>query len=167
MEPCICDSIGRRRPNKKGEWMLCPWSRSEKWNEIHPSGMSRISSPQGDFIIADDFIHPSGWISLKRQVSEETCLFMVRRKGLVCIFLRCRKIEVSPPSSRWRPTVHRTVGFSLSSPFLAEKNKNRRADALLFLLVRRKGLEPPTYWFVVSHSIQLSYRRMQTVAWRA
>ena len=27
-------------------------------------------------------------------------------------------------------------------------------------LVRRKGLEPPTYWFVASHSIQLSYRRI-------
>ena len=27
-------------------------------------------------------------------------------------------------------------------------------------MVRRKGLEPPTYWFVASHSIQLSYRRM-------
>ncbi len=24
------------------------------------------------------------------------------------------------------------------------------------LLARRKGLEPPTYWFVASHSIQLS-----------
>ena len=29
-----------------------------------------------------------------------------------------------------------------------------------FFLVRRKGLEPPTYWFVASHSIQLSYRRI-------
>ena len=28
------------------------------------------------------------------------------------------------------------------------------------ILVRRKGLEPPTYWFVASHSIQLSYRRI-------
>ena len=27
-------------------------------------------------------------------------------------------------------------------------------------LVRLKGFEPPTYWFVASHSIQLSYRRM-------
>ena len=26
-------------------------------------------------------------------------------------------------------------------------------------LVRQKGLEPPTYWFVASHSIQLSYWR--------
>ena len=28
------------------------------------------------------------------------------------------------------------------------------------VMVRRKGLEPPTYWFVASHSIQLSYRRI-------
>ena len=27
-------------------------------------------------------------------------------------------------------------------------------------LVRQKGLEPPTYWFVASHSIQLSYQRV-------
>ena len=28
------------------------------------------------------------------------------------------------------------------------------------LMVRRKGLEPLTYWFVASHSIQLSDRRI-------
>ncbi len=27
-------------------------------------------------------------------------------------------------------------------------------------MVRLEGLEPPTYWFVASHSIQLSYSRM-------
>ena len=27
-------------------------------------------------------------------------------------------------------------------------------------MVRCKGLEPLTYWFVASHSIQLSYRRV-------
>ena len=29
-----------------------------------------------------------------------------------------------------------------------------------FVLVRLKGFEPPTYWFVASHSIQLSYSRI-------
>ena len=40
-------------------------------------------------------------------------------------------------------------------------NKKPKADkSTLDFLVRRKGLEPPTYWFVASHSIQLSYRRV-------
>ncbi len=33
------------------------------------------------------------------------------------------------------------------------------------LLVRLKGFEPPTYWFVASHSIQLSYSRI-SLCWR-
>ena len=39
------------------------------------------------------------------------------------------------------------------------KNKIRLSDRKDGL-VRRKGLEPLTYWFVASHSIQLSYRRI-------
>ena len=47
-----------------------------------------------------------------------------------------------------------------------EKTRQSRMPGRLALgsdlsgLVRRKGLEPPTYWFVASHSIQLSYRRI-------
>ena len=42
------------------------------------------------------------------------------------------------------------------------KNAKKQPDFLRngLFLVRRKGLEPPTYWFVASHSIQLSYRRI-------
>ena len=29
-----------------------------------------------------------------------------------------------------------------------------------FFVARLKGLEPLTYWFVASHSIQLSYKRI-------
>lgn len=31
-------------------------------------------------------------------------------------------------------------------------------------VARPEGLEPPTYWFVASHSIQLSYERLFDVA---
>ena len=31
---------------------------------------------------------------------------------------------------------------------------------MLLFMVRPKGFEPPTYWFVASHSIQLSYGRL-------
>ena len=30
-------------------------------------------------------------------------------------------------------------------------------------MVRLEGLEPPTYWFVASHSIQLSYSRIPSI----
>ena len=43
------------------------------------------------------------------------------------------------------------------------RNNNKKAiryKYLMAFLVRWKGLEPPTYWFVASHSIQLSYQRI-------
>ena len=38
-------------------------------------------------------------------------------------------------------------------------NKKHHKTCGVFCLARLKGLEPPTYWFVASHSIQLSYKR--------
>ena len=47
-----------------------------------------------------------------------------------------------------------------SSPYNPKNNKKAiRYKYLMAFLVRWKGLEPPTYWFVASHSIQLSYQR--------
>ena len=43
-----------------------------------------------------------------------------------------------------------------SSPFLSYKQKSPARMGKRFL-VRQKGLEPPTFWFVAKHSIQLSY----------
>ena len=40
-----------------------------------------------------------------------------------------------------------------------EKSRSKRYDACSDV-VRVKGFEPPTYWFVASHSIQLSYTRI-------
>ena len=45
-------------------------------------------------------------------------------------------------------------------PYIRCNKKRRKTTNVIFLLLaRRKGLEPLTYWFVASHSIQLSYRR--------
>ena len=45
---------------------------------------------------------------------------------------------------------------------LSQHNKNEEhSKEHSSFLVRWKGLEPPTYWFVASHSIQLSYWRIQ------
>ena len=38
--------------------------------------------------------------------------------------------------------------------------KERHDFRRVFLLVRLKGFEPPTFWFVAKHSIQLSYSRI-------
>ena len=85
-------------------------------------------------------------------------LLRVRRKGLVA-HVPMAHGKVASPSSRRCPTAHRAVGFRWFES-LPAKTKNQIPYWVSGFLVRRKGLEPPTYWFVVSHSIQLSYRRM-------
>ena len=43
--------------------------------------------------------------------------------------------------------------------FLSQtKNKSEQSE-LCSDVVRPEGLEPPTFWFVAKHSIQLSYER--------
>ena len=44
--------------------------------------------------------------------------------------------------------------------YVEESYKKGRHAARRVFLVRAKGFEPPTYWFVASHSIQLSYARI-------
>lgn len=43
-----------------------------------------------------------------------------------------------------------------------EKGEKQKSTNIrwCFFVARLKGLEPPTYWFVASHSIQLSYKRI-------
>ena len=42
---------------------------------------------------------------------------------------------------------------------LSSLKKNETLDTQGFRLARRRGFEPPTFWFVAKHSIRLSYRR--------
>lgn len=42
--------------------------------------------------------------------------------------------------------------------------KPDQAIKSLLRLARLEGLEPPTYWFVASHSIQLSYKRRKLLS---
>ena len=53
-------------------------------------------------------------------------------------------------------------GSAIAALFIPQTQKITFALRQRLFLVRRKGLEPPTYWFVASHSIQLSYRRVRT-----
>ena len=39
-------------------------------------------------------------------------------------------------------------------------HKKRTTQTAWFLMARPEGLEPPSFWFVARHSIQLSYERM-------
>lgn len=50
------------------------------------------------------------------------------------------------------------MGFESLQPKIIKIAK--QINICFAILVRRKGLEPPTYWFVASHSIQLSYCRL-------
>ena len=43
---------------------------------------------------------------------------------------------------------------------ISDKDKALHKHVACEGLVRLKGFEPPTYWFVASHSIQLSYSRV-------
>ena len=54
-------------------------------------------------------------------------------------------------------TCRANISFRDSGTHRSHQKKHLLSQVLF--LVRRKGLEPPAYWFVASHSIQLSYRR--------
>ncbi len=50
-------------------------------------------------------------------------------------------------------------GLRRARALAAENKKCRNKARFAPALVRLEGLEPPTYWFVANHSIQLSYNR--------
>ena len=81
---------------------------------------------------------------------------------------RAAKVGGSPKpplcarGSGLRPAPSQTGKRAGGAFFLPEEKKKPKQSELCFGLARRKGLEPPTYWFVASHSIQLSYRRISS-----
>ena len=62
--------------------------------------------------------------------------------------------------SRTRMYAGSTLCGQDSRPWAAEGKTKGTTIVVPFVLVRLKGFEPPTYWFVASHSIQLSYSRI-------
>ena len=52
--------------------------------------------------------------------------------------------------------IHRIIFSLLRIPFPMRVKKEVDAKASTSFLARRKGFEPPTFWFVAKHSIQLS-----------
>ena len=70
-----------------------------------------------------------------------TFLFAVKSAILIKCYIKCYLIKLR----------------------LLYKAKKQAFLSLLFLMVRRAGFEPTTFWFVAKHSIQLSYRRINTL----
>ena len=67
---------------------------------------------------------------------------------------------VAPPFKICRTVVRQFLYYGVRVPTTRNNKKAIRYEYLMAFLVRWKGLAPPTYWFVASHSIQLSYQRV-------
>ena len=76
------------------------------------------------------------------------------------IYLPCKHDIISVPS--YAAGIYHPLEADIISkiyhPFREERISCKKppGKSLEAFLARRKGLEPPTYWFVASHSIQLS-----------
>ena len=98
-----------------------------------------------------------------------TSFWYAGRDGILRIpLLDDRKLRFQYPSHNFLlKTVHRTVLFTQKPSQGSNPIKYTKRDiyfCIYLFLVRRKGFEPPTFWFVAKHSIQLSYRRIYLFA---
>ena len=88
--------------------------------------------------------------------------FMARRKGLRLAFARLHNfglLKIARSASIFRASLIEPG----SRPFFEKLSVNAKkliTFVMSFYMARWKGLEPLTYWFVASHSIQLSYQRI-------
>ena len=53
------------------------------------------------------------------------------------------------------------IGLPANHDCVKENTKRWTFMGMSIFLVRLKGFEPPTFWFVAKHSIQLSYSRIR------
>ena len=88
--------------------------------------------------------------------------FLVRLKGCIRFAYAVLAAQLLRTSRRGHATgmsILRRSPSQSSNPF-AVRCKNPTARWAMGFLVRLKGFEPPTFWFVAKHSIQLSYSRI-------
>ena len=73
---------------------------------------------------------------------------LIATQQYLCIYQRIIILKTRNPTKMVKQKARKPIQFPclMLKPYIS--------------LARREGLEPPTYWFVASHSIQLSYRRI-------
>ena len=134
---------------------LSPWDPPLPWGKVHERTYRPATYP----------IHFAAYFT--RQNPSLRCM-----GG---IFLLWSLVGAEAPPSCLRKTAlplkSPTGAFIAAQPRHSHFRRKQKIRTLLLLrkgsdfhgLVRWKGLEPPAYWFVVSHSIQLSYQRIRSV----
>ena len=78
---------------------------------------------------------------------------------LILLLNKIRAPQIGGPKAPQQPRVLSEDEKQLFRCALTLK-KSEQAIIACSDVVRLKGFEPPTYWFVASHSIQLSYSRI-------
>lgn len=86
----------------------------------------------------------------RRFRGKSTCLFLLRAKSTLLINM----------STLRQPRNGHKIGDWLKVKLKINTKKPSFRMKQRFNLVRQKGFEPPTFWFVAKHSIQLSYWRI-------
>ena len=131
---CSVQKMSKPTPLRDAVLLIWTLPRAKK----HVTGMF-FASPYGDAALFES-------LCLQKIKDTQRCpLFFGTAKGTRLHFhsQRGMKIKVSPGPPR-RATVHRTVAFRWFEP-LSPNKKARYPNRYLAFLVRRKGLEPPTY----------------------
>ncbi len=144
---------------------MLPCLRHRRRSQTSPVAVPEICSPYFRRLQISTAATPfCSLVSAKRgNQCAQSVLFRISplraavRKGLVCVFA-CGKNYSCVGRNADAQQSTGLLHLDLRVPSISAYQKSTCFGRCF--LVRRKGLEPPTYWFVASHSIQLSYRRM-------